>query len=85
MPRSLITDAEARRRCGDISHTTIWRWDQKPEVGFPPPVYIAGRKYRDAAEVDAWLERQVAAGPAEQDRRRWRPAQGQADCGREHT
>jgi hypothetical protein len=30
-----------------VSPRTIDRWDDTPDLGFPPPIYIRGRKYRD--------------------------------------
>ena len=33
---------------------TLWRWDHDPNLKFPKPVRIRGRKYRDEAELDAF-------------------------------
>jgi hypothetical protein len=32
----------------------MWRWDHDPELNFPKPTYIRGRKYRDEEELDAF-------------------------------
>jgi predicted DNA-binding transcriptional regulator AlpA len=50
---ALWPDAKVRRRYG-VSEMTIWRWDRKPELGFPKPVWINGRKYRRVNELLAW-------------------------------
>lgn len=36
---------------------TFNRWDKRPELGFPKPIYIGGRKFRAWAEVKAWIKR----------------------------
>jgi hypothetical protein len=46
-----------RRVAEDRYHVvvrTLERWDADPELGFPPPVYIRGRRYREIAKLDAW-------------------------------
>jgi predicted DNA-binding transcriptional regulator AlpA len=44
--KRLIPDSEVCRRYGVVAYT-LWRWDHdKPELGFPKPVRINGRKYR---------------------------------------
>jgi hypothetical protein len=53
MGRRLIPDRKVRDRYS-VSAMTIWRWDHRPEVGFPKPVWINGRKYRDEQELDAF-------------------------------
>jgi hypothetical protein len=40
------------------SLATLWRWDHDPDMGFPKPIRIRGRKYRDEAELDAFDEAQ---------------------------
>ena len=39
---------------------TLDRWDQRPELEFPKPEYINGRKYRDEAALDEWDRRRAA-------------------------
>jgi hypothetical protein len=38
----------------DVTVRTLERWDQKPELGFPPPVYIRRRRFREIENLDAW-------------------------------
>jgi hypothetical protein len=52
MSRKLVPDsvvAHDRYRC---SLRTIDRWDHDPALGFPPPIRIRKRKYRDEVELD---------------------------------
>ena len=50
----LIPDSKLRRLISK-SARTLGRWDGKPELGFPRPVIINGRKHRRASEVTAWI------------------------------
>ena len=45
----LITSAEVRRAFGDISHTTLWRWERDELL--PPPT--RNRKYWRRSEIIA--------------------------------
>ena len=44
----------------DVSIRSLERWDLKPDLGFPAPVRINGRRYRAIAELENW-ERKTAA------------------------
>ena len=62
----LVSAAEQRRICGDVSEMTTWRWLNRPEMNFPKPVKIANRNYWDRDELEGWIasrlaEREVAA------------------------
>jgi predicted DNA-binding transcriptional regulator AlpA len=61
LSKRLLPDAKVRDRYG-VSGMTIWRWDRDPDLGFPAPIRINGRKYRDEAELIAW-ERSQASKP----------------------
>ena len=58
MNETLIPDREVRRRLG-VSTTTIWRWQQDESVGFPPAIYIRGRRFRDSEQLEAWRKKMV--------------------------
>lgn len=50
-----------REICGGVSKTTLHRWLNRPELGFPRPITIGKRNYWREAEVLAWLDgREVA-------------------------
>jgi hypothetical protein len=49
-----IPDGEVARDRYNVSLMTIWRWDHDPDLNFPKPYRIRGRKYRDEAELDAF-------------------------------
>jgi len=58
--KRLIPDSEVCRRYGVVAYT-LWRWDHdKPELGFPKPVRINGRKYRVEDELDQFDARRAA-------------------------
>jgi len=52
--RVLIPDPVVARQRYHVHPHTLRRWDQKPELGFPPPVYVNGRRYREADKLDVW-------------------------------
>jgi predicted DNA-binding transcriptional regulator AlpA len=63
--RRLIPDSEVARRYG-VHPSTIYNWDHNPKLGFPKPVRINRRKFRNAAELDEFdqartAERETAA------------------------
>jgi hypothetical protein len=37
-----------------VAPSTLFRWDRNPALGFPAPIDINGRKYRDQDELDAF-------------------------------
>jgi hypothetical protein len=38
----------------DVSVRTLERWDEKPDLGFPPAIRIRRRRYREIDKLDAW-------------------------------
>jgi hypothetical protein len=49
----LVADRRVAARY-DVSVRTLARWDETPGLGFPPPVYIRDRRYRELAKLEAW-------------------------------
>ena len=50
----------------NVHPKTLQRWDNRPELGFPPAIWINGRKYRNLSALRAWeqaMARKVAASP----------------------
>lgn len=37
-----------------VSTRTLWRWDRRPEMRFPPAMIINRRKYRSRNQLAAW-------------------------------
>lgn len=60
MQNQLIPDHVVARRYG-VHATTIWRWDRDPDLNFPKPIRIRGRKYRCAAELEEFDARHAEA------------------------
>jgi hypothetical protein len=60
LSKQYLNEKQVRARYG-ISVMTLWRWDRRPDLGFPPAFTIGQRKYRDEAELDAFDARQKQA------------------------
>ena len=61
MPESgdLLPDPQVAQRY-KISTRTLARWDNQPELGFPPPVRINNRKYRHVRALEEFERARVA-------------------------
>jgi hypothetical protein len=62
--RRLLPDAAVCERYS-VHVSTLRNWDLNPDLGFPPPIRINGRKFRDEVELDEFdsaraAERQTA-------------------------
>jgi hypothetical protein len=66
---NLISESKAAKKCG-VCKKTLERWDDKPELGFPPIVWINGRKFRDADLLDAFFVTRVRASSMERPKPR---------------
>lgn len=44
-----------------IHPKSLPRWDKRPELGFPPPVYFNGRKFRRWTEIYEFTRRAAVA------------------------
>jgi hypothetical protein len=49
----LLPDPAVAKRYG-VHPFTLRRWDENPDLGFPPLVLVNGRRYREVAKLDAW-------------------------------
>jgi hypothetical protein len=38
----------------DVVVRTLERWDATPGLGFPPPIYIRRRRFRELTALEAW-------------------------------
>jgi hypothetical protein len=50
----LIPDRVVAEQRYHVHPHTLRRWDNNPALGFPPPVYVNNRRYREAEKLDAW-------------------------------
>lgn len=62
---TLIPDSTIKRMLG-LSSVSLHRWDKDPSVGFPPPIYIRNRKFRDSVAFEEWRQRKIAQAAADQ-------------------
>jgi hypothetical protein len=59
-----ITNYQPRRKTAErygVHVRSIERWEQNPEMNFPKPLVVNGRKYDNVPALEAW-ERMRAAG-----------------------
>ena len=56
-----LPDPSVAKRYG-VNPRTLPRWDAQPELKFPGPMYINGRKYRNIQELDRWDRWRAAGG-----------------------
>jgi len=52
---TLLSNSKTARRVGTCTRT-LSRWTCQPELGFPDPCIINGRRYFSAWQVEDWLE-----------------------------
>jgi hypothetical protein len=64
----LIADRRVADRY-DVSVRTLARWDEQPDLGFPPPIYIRDRRYRELAKLDEWDRANTRKATAQTKRR----------------
>jgi hypothetical protein len=62
-PGPLLPDPLVQRRYR-VTSMTIWRWDHCPELNFPKPIVIAGRKYRYVQQLLEWELQRAKASAA---------------------
>jgi predicted DNA-binding transcriptional regulator AlpA len=48
----------SRYNCSDMS---LWRWQRDPDLGFPEPLRINGRRLWKLADLEAWERRRAAS------------------------
>ena len=55
----LLTARDVETRYGGVSRNTLFRWQRDPELEFPRPVVIRGRRYWRIEELAAWEDRHL--------------------------
>ena len=59
-PKKLVRSAAVKRRLGDISSQTLWRYVKDPELEFPKPFYINGVRHWADDAIEAWIAQQAS-------------------------
>ncbi len=59
----LITDTKAAKKL-DVCTKTLKRYDEKPELNFPPIIWIGKRKFRDDELLDKFIIERVKESAA---------------------
>ena len=60
-----LSAAQVRRRYGDVSDMTLWRWQNHPTMDFPTPTYFGRLRFWRIADLEAWEAQQPGAQPRE--------------------
>ena len=60
--KRLLPDKQVCLRYG-VTQMTLWRWTNDASLGFPQPIKIRKRPYRDLDELEEFDERQRDARP----------------------
>jgi hypothetical protein len=63
-PDKYVPDVQVRAEFGGITPMTLHRWDRNPDLGFPPPIDINGRKFRSRRMLEEFKERALRAAIA---------------------
>jgi hypothetical protein len=60
VPDKFVPDAQI---CAEFTITkmTLYRWTNNRDLGFPPPIHIAGRSYRSRRMIEAFKQRALRA------------------------
>jgi hypothetical protein len=45
---------------GDVEPRTLTRWMENPNVNFPKAIWIAGQRFFDADQIDAFIKKCAA-------------------------
>ena len=56
----LLPDPQVAQRY-NVSPRTLYRWDERPGLGFPKAIVINGRKYRRVEQLENWERQRVAS------------------------
>jgi predicted DNA-binding transcriptional regulator AlpA len=63
----LLSNSKTAKRLG-TTRRTLYRWVDLPELNFPRPCFICGRRYFSQFEVDLWRDRRFGVLPTEHRR-----------------
>jgi hypothetical protein len=59
-PGGLGADSKVAAHLG-VHPKSLPRWDRRPELQFPPPIYINGRRYRRWDQIEEFVRRAAVA------------------------
>jgi hypothetical protein len=62
-PDEITPDSKIAKQLG-VHPKSLPRWDRRPELNFPKPIFINGRKYRRQAEIREFLRHAAIAHAA---------------------
>ena len=56
---ALISRPKVRKRWGNVSETSLWRWERDPAMNFPIPILIGHRKFYRLCDIEAFERSRV--------------------------
>ena len=57
---TFLPAAKVRERYG-ISDMSLWRWLNDPDLAFPKPLYIRGRRFWRISDLEGWEDGRAKA------------------------
>src|SRR5262245_61552542 len=57
--QKFLTEAQTADRYG-VTTRTLMRWDETPDLDFPPPILVRKRRFRDRRLLEQWERKQAA-------------------------
>jgi predicted DNA-binding transcriptional regulator AlpA len=54
--KKLMRSATVKRRLGDISGQTLWRYCRDPNLGFPKCIRINGVRFWESSEIEEFID-----------------------------
>ena len=57
---TLLPARRMRKRYGDVSDMTIYRWLKAVDLDFPKPIYINGRRYWRLGNLQKWEQKRAS-------------------------
>jgi predicted DNA-binding transcriptional regulator AlpA len=61
----MIGARQLRKKVGNISDMTLYRWLHDARLNFPKPTFIQKRRYWREEDVDRWLDERALASIGE--------------------
>lgn len=58
-----LSSRQVRARYGGRSDMTLHRWLKRPDLNFPRPIYICGKRFWVRDELTSWEESQALKRP----------------------
>jgi hypothetical protein len=61
-PDQFVPDAQVRRELGNVTLTTLRKWERIPDLNFPPVIRIMERNYRSRRQLEEFKAAAIRRG-----------------------